>query len=331
MKNKYIKKTLIGMIFLPSVLHHNVVQASYLLKVLRTQRPSSVGVSWNNLDKGRVGWRYPTQLDYTHWFHKKTPSWVSRRLSEAVCNKQPSTVLQILLLIRICHHFNNQNDLNYLLHIAVQNNDFLSLAALLTARYRDELGIERALFDINYEFHGRTPVILAIQYNRIEMAHLIAREGADLFRRSNNGTILHFALQAGNSSFAMETIQRLNDQYLPNGNQQPNGGQPQKRKQFLNEANNHGETIFHVACRKFLQGELSPALLLAILFWFDDYDFKNSPKQEQIFEDLKEILMKLLNDEKWYKFLKNFKINEKTRKDLIQAIQKALDHICDAV
>ncbi|MDR0740593.1 MAG: ankyrin repeat domain-containing protein [Puniceicoccales bacterium] len=335
MKRNIQKEILMGMIFLSSGLHYNVVQAYSLRQFfvwnLTERRPSSIEESLNNLGKGKVYRRQPSQRAFINWVHEKNPDWMKRKLSEAVYNKKSGTALQILFLNSICHHLDNQNDLNHLPHIAIQNDDFLTLAALASAKYRGESGTQIPLFDINHVRNGLTPIMLATQFNCSEIFDFLEKAGADLFKKSDNGTVLHFALQAGSSDLAMKIIQKINDQYVQNNNQLQNGGQPQKRKQFLNEVNAHGETIFHIACKKFSQGELSPALFLAILFWVDDYDFRNSTQQRQIFEDIQEIIKKLKYDEKWYNLRKNFKIDEKTLKDIIQAAQKMLSRMCNVI
>jgi hypothetical protein len=331
MKSTHTKKILTGMIFLSSGLHAHVFEKHFWKQALTEKQPSSINESFNGLDKGKIYWWRSSQSAYIRWFGQKTPNWIGKQLTDAVCYKKPGTVLKILLLNRIHSQLNNQNDLSYLLHTAIRNQDFLTLAALVSARYRDESGTEKPLFDINYEYRGQTPIMSAIQYNQNGMADFLLQENADLFKILPTGTTLHVALQAGNSDLSMKIIKKINDQHLPNNPQLPNCSQPQKRKQFLNATNNHGETIFHTAFIEFLQERISPALFIAIIFWIEDYDFKNSNRQKQIFENAKETLIRLEDDEKWYNLLKNFKINKKTRQDLIQAVHKVLKHMSDVI
>jgi ankyrin repeat protein len=243
MENTHTKTILMEMIFLSSGLCHNAVQASFLLRVCREKQPSSFKQSLNKVGKGILFWRQPTQKGYFHWFRERTPDYVSEELEQAVYNKKPGTVLKILYLNRIFPRLDIQeNNLQRLLHIAIQNHDSLSLGALVNARYRDEYGIERPLFDINFEYNGLTPTMLAIWCRRTEMIDFLIREGADPLKISPEGTALHFAIEVDD----FDSLTKIN-QYLLNG------GQPQKRKQFLNQPNASGETIFHTACRNFRQ------------------------------------------------------------------------------
>jgi hypothetical protein len=318
MENTHTKTILMGMMFLSSGLCHNAVQALSFSRVFYEKQPSSFEQSLDDLGKGRIFRRQPTQKGYFHWVNELTPDYVGKQLEQAVYNKKPDTVQKILLLNRIFSRLDIQEDnLIYLLHIAIQNNDLLTLAALVNARCRDESGTEKPLFDINFEYNGRTPVMLAIWYRRTEMIDFLIREGADPLKVSPEGTALHFAIEVDD----FDSITKIN-QYLLNG------GQPQKRKQFLNQPNASGETIFHIVFRKVLKEQLSLATFAAILFWVDDFDFCNANKQEEIFGLAKNLKKILISDGKWYKFFKKFKISQQERHKLLQLVNKVLAHMC---
>ncbi|MDR1907058.1 MAG: ankyrin repeat domain-containing protein [Puniceicoccales bacterium] len=317
MKNKYTKKLLIGMVFLSFGLHSNSAQALF------SRKPFSISCQGlDDLGHGRWFWKKPTQFAYINQFVKMTPQGVLRILSEAVQNRKPGTVQKILLLNRICFRL---DDVSSLLHTAVRNNDFLTLAALVSAEYRDENGNKKSLCDINYEHNGRTPIMLAIEYGQVEMVDFLLSEGADLFKASPNGTILHLAIRLGNFKLAMEIIRKINDQHSFFYDQ------PNKRKQFFNQVDRHGKTIFHIACEEFIKGKLSPTLFSSILFWSEDYDvIRDNTKNRELRNDIEKILSQLRTDRKWYKIFKNFKLDKRTRENVIQMLEKMHNHIHNA-
>ncbi|MDR2371971.1 MAG: hypothetical protein LBD60_02380, partial [Puniceicoccales bacterium] len=158
MKDKYTKKMLIGMMFLSSNLYHNTVRASFLPKILWECPVGSLEQPLDQCNKGRFLCRQPSKNAVWIFFKQQTPNRSQTELVEAVRDKKTDTAMRILLLNSICPTIDNHGGvLNYLLHVAIQNDDILTLGALLNARYRDENGNERRLFDVNYEHNGLTP------------------------------------------------------------------------------------------------------------------------------------------------------------------------------
>ncbi|MDR2812609.1 MAG: ankyrin repeat domain-containing protein [Puniceicoccales bacterium] len=348
MKNKYTKKLLMGTTFLSFGLYFSMGQALFSRQPLTHIRSlNDVGQKRLLWEDPSQFWKKPTQCEFIIQFTETSPALIRNQLLDAVQSKKPVKVLEILLLNRISPCL---EDVSLFLHIAIMNNDFLTLAALVSAEYFDESGLKKPLCNINYVHEEMTPLMRATKLGRIEMVNHLIKEGADLFQVSTKGTILHFATRLGDIELTMKIIQKINDKHSlvenpnngnpnngnPNNgnpnNGNPNNGNPHnERKQFLNRVDQNGKTIFLVACENFLKHKLSPTLLSYILFWWNDYDFKNDIKQEQFFEIIKEILSKLKADQKWYNLRKNFPMDKKTREDLIAILYKMLEHMCNTL
>ncbi|MDR1591163.1 MAG: ankyrin repeat domain-containing protein [Puniceicoccales bacterium] len=342
MKNKHTQKILMGMTFLSFGSHSNVAQAFSVKQMLSEKQPSKVNESWNCLDKGKVLWRRPTQLRYVALFQQTHPDILMEEIEEAVINKNPGTVQKILLLNRtsplapLGNFDNSQRDkLNQLPFIAITNNDYLSFVALLTAEYRDN-GEKKPLCDINYVHDGMTLIMWAIQNKATEIVNFLLTEGADLLKPCLKGTPLHIAISQNDVSLTTMIMEKLNGQHRVTNIQPQNVNpayvcdQPTQRQQFLNQKDADNKTVFCTASEKFLEGELSISIFTNIFAYVRDYSPHNIDTGE-LSSNLQEIEKRLQTDAKWYRVRKNFSINEKDRKSMLQMIKDMFDHMINFI
>jgi hypothetical protein len=158
--------------------------------------------------------------------------------------------------------------------------------------------------------------MLAVTLGRNEMIQFLLSVCVNIFVQTRRGTVLHCALEANDLDLTVRIMQAIKDQ-----------PSLEKRK-FLNLTNANQETVFHVIFKCFLQGETFPLLLCTVLSYSPYYDFKESGKQEQIFEDAKKTLNQLRDDEKRFKVIKTFKMDRNTRRDTIQAVCRSINYLC---
>jgi hypothetical protein len=213
--------------------------------------PHSVG-SWLSANPAQKVWQFfsKTQKQYLDDFTSLEKDAVRLCLINAIQNRNLDEVLRLLNLNFICPKI---TDGKGLLHVAIQQNDPLTLAALLAAHYYDQSGQRRNLCSVDDAVNELTPVMMAARNKQMEMVSLLMRQGAKMGMESIDGTVLHIAIHNNDYEMIFEILLWINNL------------SSDEKKVFLNKADSEGKTIFHIICEQFLDDRLDPVVFNAIL------------------------------------------------------------------
>jgi ankyrin repeat protein len=218
-----------------------------------------------------------------------------------------------------------KNDLSYLLHSAIKNNDILTLGVLLKERNSEG----RRIFNIEHpDFRGLTPLGAAIVYGKNRaIAEFLIKEGADLFAKGLHvtGTLLHAILNINDFDLANAIIHAVNDKkiYGPLSDSA-------LRKGYLNRLNKDNKTIFCTTCEQFLKHKIPVSLIMNVMQWHADYD-TSSVDRESLGKAVEKLIKMLKRDGSYWErtrdafhleFFKNFDANPNDRDNLLKLLEK---------